>query len=624
MANAYWNGRFISYGDGDSNFKPLAGALDVAGHEMTHGVVGSSASLEYRGQSGAVNESMADVFGCAMDPDDWTLGEDVTLTSYIPSGALRSLADPHNGGTSLSNSGYQPRTMAELYTGSQDNGGVHINSGIVNWAYYKFATATSRAHGEQVWYRALTTYLNRNSQFIDLRLAVIQAATDLYGATSADVAAARAAFDQVGITGSAPTPTTGNLAVNPGTDYVLSYDTNPAVAGTLYRSSPAGASLLGLSGTNARSKPSINDRGTVAVFVDGQGRIRSLGLSSPYTETIVQNQPIWKSVSISKDGTKLAAVTVQADTSIYLFNLQTQTLARARLYNPTNSAGVTSRGVRYADALEWDYSGEYLIYDALNTIPNAAGSIDYWDIGRLHVWNNAQNTWADGTIEKLVASLPDGISIGNPVLAKVSPKVMALDYFDENGGATPYKTLTVNLDTGDGGVIVDQGYFLGTPSFSKLDDKLLFTARSTAGDTVVAVVGLQANKLQASGAPSVLINEAKWGVWYSQGQRVLLGTGGSAAAPLPGFALYPNPAQDELTVTMAPAPTAAPVTVTLLAPAVGDGVTASPDSAGGVRSTTTGRERRCRRRARVPSSVVVTTRSSTRPAAMARPRPRPT
>jgi len=152
-----------SYGEGDTDFRPLAGALDVSGHEMTHGVVGNSARLEYLGQSGAINESMVDVFGCAMDPADWLIGEDVVLTSAFPTGALRSISDPHNGG--LNAPGYQPRTMAEYVAGSADSYGVHANSGIPNWAYYKFATAISRAHGEQIWYRALTTYLSKNSQW---------------------------------------------------------------------------------------------------------------------------------------------------------------------------------------------------------------------------------------------------------------------------------------------------------------------------------------------------------------------------------------------------------------------------------------------------------------------------
>ncbi|NJK87367.1 MAG: hypothetical protein HC906_16660 [Bacteroidales bacterium] len=85
LDNAYWNGQFMFYGNGDVGFGPLAGALDVAGHEMTHGVIQNTANLEYEGESGAINESMADIFGALMDEDkDWTIAEDVVKLRFFP------------------------------------------------------------------------------------------------------------------------------------------------------------------------------------------------------------------------------------------------------------------------------------------------------------------------------------------------------------------------------------------------------------------------------------------------------------------------------------------------------------------------------------------------------------
>jgi Zn-dependent metalloprotease len=150
MDNAYWDGQAIYYGNGDVAFDPLAGSLDVAGHEMSHGVVQATANLEYQGQSGALNESFADVFGVMIDRNDWTLGEEVVNTQYFPSGALRSMSDPNQGGSSLNDPGYQPAHMNDLYTGSQDNGGVHINSGIPNHAFYLLAQATTKAKAENI------------------------------------------------------------------------------------------------------------------------------------------------------------------------------------------------------------------------------------------------------------------------------------------------------------------------------------------------------------------------------------------------------------------------------------------------------------------------------------------
>ncbi|MFT6206086.1 MAG: Zn-dependent metalloprotease, partial [Spirosomataceae bacterium] len=210
LDNAYWNGEFMGYGNGNQGFKPLAGALDVAGHEMTHGVIENTARLEYRNQSGALNESFADVFGVLIDRDDWTLGEDIVKPGAFPSGALRSLQNPNQGGRSLRDRGYQPKNMSQYVflrdTPDEDNGGVHVNSGIPNHAFYLFASNNSVGllRAEKVYYQVITNYLTRTSKFIDLRLAVIDASKNLYGESVAN--AARQAFDEVGIVENSSTP----------------------------------------------------------------------------------------------------------------------------------------------------------------------------------------------------------------------------------------------------------------------------------------------------------------------------------------------------------------------------------------------------------------------------------
>ena len=193
MENAYWTGEMMVYGDGGSFFEPLAKALDVAAHEFTHGVIEQTVNLEYRLQSGALNESFADVFGAMVDREDWLMGEDVTRTTA----ALRDLETPENGD--------QPGHMDDfldldalndLYgnpagTGpndSNDLGGVHINSGIPNRACFLIAEQIGREKTEQIYYRILEArYLISQARFIDLRLAAEQAAIDLFGEPSAEV-----------------------------------------------------------------------------------------------------------------------------------------------------------------------------------------------------------------------------------------------------------------------------------------------------------------------------------------------------------------------------------------------------------------------------------------------------
>jgi len=170
---------------------------------MGHGVIDNSANLVYEFQSGALNESFADIFGVMVDREDWTLGEDVVNPTVFTSGSLRNLKNPNNNLTPRDvSTGWQPKHMSEyleLPIGA-DNGGVHINSGIPNHAFYLFATTDGigKERAEQVYYKALTShFLMANSEFIDCRNAIIIAAQQLYGTSAANAAAA--AFDQVGI-----------------------------------------------------------------------------------------------------------------------------------------------------------------------------------------------------------------------------------------------------------------------------------------------------------------------------------------------------------------------------------------------------------------------------------------
>ena len=205
--NAAWIGeaKQMVYGDGGKVFKPLAYGLDVAGHEFTHGVIDSTSNLNYENQSGALNESYADVFGALIDRGNWTIGETVIKSPPYPIDFLRSLADPHAGGnydaSDPINSIGQPANMREYArlpdTRKGDNGGVHVNSGIPNLAAYLVAQAIGPDKTGQIYYRTVTQYLSPSSNFSDAARATIRAAQDLYGNTEAD--AVRQAFAQVGI-----------------------------------------------------------------------------------------------------------------------------------------------------------------------------------------------------------------------------------------------------------------------------------------------------------------------------------------------------------------------------------------------------------------------------------------
>ena len=126
----------MSYGDGDGITRQYySAALDVAAHEMTHGVIQHTANLIYRNESGALNESVADIFGAMVDRDNWLIGEDIMVDPSIKI-AIRSMSDPSSIVDERTESGFSPDHWSKRYIGSLDSGGVHINSSINNKAAY--------------------------------------------------------------------------------------------------------------------------------------------------------------------------------------------------------------------------------------------------------------------------------------------------------------------------------------------------------------------------------------------------------------------------------------------------------------------------------------------------------
>lgn len=228
--NAFWYQNRMSYGDGNgSTFSPLV-TLDIAGHEMTHGVTENSANLTYQNESGALNESMSDVFGAMVElyadggsptADTWKIGEDCYTPSNGTGDALRYMDDPHRAGNSGYTADDDPDHYAERYTGTGDNGGVHINSGIANKAFYLAVaggthhrsgvtvTGMSPNDAARIWYRALTVYMTASTNFAGARTAMLNSATDLFGSSSAQYNTIATTWCAVGVGAcpTAPTPT---------------------------------------------------------------------------------------------------------------------------------------------------------------------------------------------------------------------------------------------------------------------------------------------------------------------------------------------------------------------------------------------------------------------------------
>lgn len=214
--NAFWNGTSMSYGDGDGvSWGPLV-SLDVAGHEMSHGVTEHSANLTYSGESGGLNEATSDIFGTlvefhaanANDPGDYLIGEEFDLAQHE---GFRRMDNPAADGAS-----------ANCWSSTLKNLDVHHSSGVGNHFFFLLAegsgnrqvngvsyssptcngasvTGVGRDAAGKIWYRALTVYLTSNSTYQNARAATLNAAKDLYGTGSTQYAAVASAWSAVNV-----------------------------------------------------------------------------------------------------------------------------------------------------------------------------------------------------------------------------------------------------------------------------------------------------------------------------------------------------------------------------------------------------------------------------------------
>jgi Zn-dependent metalloprotease len=206
--NAFWDGARMMFGDGDGRlFTGFTGAVDVIGHELTHGVTQDTVGLRYVGQSGALNESISDVFGSLVKQftldqtahgADWLIGAGI-LGPALPGVALRSMKAP---GTAFEGD-IQPSTMSGYLRTASDNGGVHINSGIPNHAFYLAATAIGGKAWEgagRIWYATMLSGTVRpDAQFHAFAMATVHTAERLFGPGSSQAEAVSEAWTAVGV-----------------------------------------------------------------------------------------------------------------------------------------------------------------------------------------------------------------------------------------------------------------------------------------------------------------------------------------------------------------------------------------------------------------------------------------
>jgi len=489
LDNAFWNGRFIAFGD----YRPFAAALDIVAHELSHGVIEHTAGLEYRYQSGALNESFSDVMAAMLDPD-WTIGED------LPGGELRDMANPERFG--------QPSHMDEYrnYPLSVDQGGVHINMSIPSKAAWLIAESIGREKTASIWYHCINArYLLPRSNFIDMRLAAIRSAKDLFGEDSPESVTVAESFDAVGIVDDKPSGAPEDSAAIEGEEriaFVLDSQTGGrlAIAKTILQE----AGDIFLPGDTRVYSESSNPLtvcrdGSVLMFVDSDSNIRKLDLKS-FDETIIDDSGIWSSIRLAPNGGRLAATTVFEDSTLHILDLDSPDNSFSyRLYT-ASTEGIKTYTALYADALDWSSDSSTVLYDALHRIPLANGSsVEFWDVNTLDV--------ATGIITRIKTPTDNNTQVGNPSYAETNDRFITCDLFSSAMGFSAM--VAIDLYSQEISMLKETGMIsfiypnIGHPKYSPDDRNIVYNIYNRFENSdIIYKLGLDDDHMTANGAES--------------------------------------------------------------------------------------------------------------------------
>ncbi len=494
---------------------PFAGALDVVGHELTHGVIYHSANLVYQNQPGALNEAFADIFGEMIEArttgrPDWLIGQALGDRRF-----MRNMANP----AALTFDGHRPypTKMSEFFYTHEDNGGVHTNSSIINRAFYLLAAGLDGAIGlraaERIFYRALTVHLVQNSQFVDARLACIQAAEELFGPESVQVRKTVEAFDAVEISDSAPpTPDPPAIPSVRGPDSTLFVYRDEFGNFRLGRredahGDPAHGSQLA-NAIVAAARPSVSRNGELAVFVNAQNDVCLVSTDSS-GESCLGSPGLVHSVAMSPDSQLFGFVLLDAqdnpDNRISVIDLGADEPKTFTLRAPAYD-GPGTNTILQADAMDFTLDGQWLVYDALNAVAFSDGS-------RLRQWSLYALNLETGTNLALIPPIR-GLDIGFPALSQNSDNFLTFDVFDEaRNQSTVY---AADLNTGETAPIATVAGDFSVPGYIGDDSALVFTQRDPSVSSGFSLFRqpLAADRITPQGIPSIWLRDADFGVIY--------------------------------------------------------------------------------------------------------------
>ncbi|RJP46902.1 MAG: peptidase M4 family protein [Desulfobacteraceae bacterium] len=522
--NAFWTPEMQGVFFGDA--QPYAAALDVVAHEYVHGVTSHTCNLVYRDQPGALNEAFSDIFGEMVEyrttgSTDWTNG------TVLPS--KRSLKDPAND--QIEDTGYYyPSKMSQFYSRGnpllqifkdQDYGGVHINMTIVSHCFYLLAEGLPGAVGirdaEKIFYRAQSVHLVSNSQFVDMRLACMASAEELFGADSPQASKVAEAFDAVEIFENATTPAPRPMPAVSGDDAVIFLSDNPAI-GASFLARYEAALEDGVMGAwlscydIAPARPSVSGDGSMVFFVDSIQDACFIETDGIDCEECLEFEGVIHSVAMSADQQVYGFVLLdegEPTNAITVIDLRPEGQTRTFPLVATATEGESLNTVQFADSMCFTSDNQYLIYDAYNVL-------NFQDGTRIGVWSiYAIDLLTEQTLA-LVGPYSDA-DVGYPSLSRTTNHLMTFDLVDVEAGET--LVIAYNMISGEFDVVaVVEGEWT-VPGYSPDDSAILYSRPDPDVATGYSYMRqrLEADRLTPRGGPAIFIEDANFGVTYRRG-----------------------------------------------------------------------------------------------------------
>jgi bacillolysin len=521
--NAFWTQAYKVMVFGDT----LPDGLDVCAHELTHGVIfstGDGGILNYHDQPGAINESLADIFGENVEAfikgtNDWLIGEDTIL------GAIRSMSNP--GSLAFGGNPY-PSKMSEFYQlgPDQDHGGVHENSSIINHCYYLLAGGLNGALGipqaEKIFYRAMTLHLAKESQFIDCRHACIAAAEEIYGTNSPQSQKTGEAFDAVEIVDAPSTPDPPTVPVVQAADSTVFLRWDPfAGANGQYdlfrRESAKGDSASGTFIPTikylAPERISVSGDGSFAFYVTADNDYGAVNTDG--TSPIVGGSPgEVHSLAMTPDASLFAYVPLDASGNpinyIGLLDLVNKTTRFVQLYG-LDSEGNKANIIKYADVLDFTSDGRTLVYDAFSEFSTASGSLfSGWTIYAMDI--------ATTNLTSII-NLNGDFDFGNPSIGKANNNLLTFEVVNKTNGISTL--VTADLFSGKGSAVgqLSVAQALGKPGYTGDDGAIIYSAPNTSVNSLYSLVSqpIGSDGITPTGNPTLWLSDADFAAVYRRG-----------------------------------------------------------------------------------------------------------